>query len=156
MVRKIKAKLVLQLRAEGLSGRAIAASQGMSRKSITAVLEAAEAAGVDWDEVAERPEVEVYALLFPGRGEHESVFVQPDWDRVPCSSAAPARVLWRGEQPKLNPKQGAHLVSLVHSGGDTTLEVAELLGIGRSSVYPAIERQRVAAKANLADANPGR
>ena len=27
MVRKIKAKLVLQLRAEGLSGRAIAASQ---------------------------------------------------------------------------------------------------------------------------------
>jgi transposase len=24
----------------------------------------------------------VYALLFPGRGEHESVFVQPDWDGV--------------------------------------------------------------------------
>ena len=38
MVRKIRAKLVLQLRAEGLSGRAIAASQGMSRKSVTAVL----------------------------------------------------------------------------------------------------------------------
>jgi hypothetical protein len=36
MVRKIRAKLVLQLRVEGLSGRAIAASQEMSRKSITA------------------------------------------------------------------------------------------------------------------------
>jgi hypothetical protein len=35
----------LQLRAEGLSGRAIAASQGMSRNSITALLEAADAAG---------------------------------------------------------------------------------------------------------------
>ena len=46
MVRKIRAKLVLQLRAEGLSGRVIAASQGMSRKSITAVLEAADAAGL--------------------------------------------------------------------------------------------------------------
>ena len=45
MVRKIRAKLILQLRADGLSGRAIAASQGMSRKSITAVLDAAEAAG---------------------------------------------------------------------------------------------------------------
>lgn len=82
MVRKIKAKLVLQLRAEGLSGRAIAASQAMSRKSITAVLEAADAAGVSWDDVADRPESEVYALLFPGRGEHESVFAQPDWELV--------------------------------------------------------------------------
>ena len=37
MVRKIRAKLVLQLRAEGLSGRAIAGSQAMSRKSVTQV-----------------------------------------------------------------------------------------------------------------------
>ena len=82
MVRKIKAKLVLQLRAEGLSGRAIASSQGMSRKSITAVLDAADVAGISWDDVAERPEDEVYALLFPGRGEHESVFAQPNWEQV--------------------------------------------------------------------------
>jgi transposase len=82
MVRKIRAKLVLQLRAEGLSGRAIAASQGMSRKSITAVLEAADAAGVVWDDIANSSEGEVYARLFPGRGEHQSVFVQPDWDQV--------------------------------------------------------------------------
>ncbi|MDE8671057.1 IS21 family transposase [Pseudarthrobacter sp. H3Y2-7] len=82
MVRKIRAKLVLQLRAEGLSGRAIAASQGMSRKSITAVLEAADAAGVVWDEIAESTDREVYARLFPGRGEHQSVFAQPDWDHV--------------------------------------------------------------------------
>lgn len=82
MVRKIRAKLVLQLRAEGLSGRAISASQRMSRKSITAVLEAADAAGLGWDEIRDRPEAEVYELLFPGRGEHQSVFAQPDWDRI--------------------------------------------------------------------------
>lgn len=82
MVRKIRAKSVLRLRAEGLSGRAIASSQGMSRKSVTAVLEAADAAGVGWDDVADRSDGEVYALLFPGRGEHESVFAQPDWDLV--------------------------------------------------------------------------
>lgn len=82
MVRKIKAKLVLQLRAEGLSGRAIAASQRISRNSVAAVLEAADAAGVDWDDIAERPEAEVYALLFPGRGEHESVYAQPDFEAV--------------------------------------------------------------------------
>jgi transposase len=82
MVRKIRAKLVLQLRAEGLSGRAIAASQGMSRKSITAVLEAADAAGVAWDDIADSSDRDVYARLFPGRGEHQSVFAQPDWDQV--------------------------------------------------------------------------
>ncbi len=82
MVRKIRAKLVLQLRAEGLSGRAIAASQQMSRKSVTAVLDAADGAGVAWDEVAGQSEGEVYSRLFPGRGEHESVFTQPDWDLV--------------------------------------------------------------------------
>ncbi|MEE1622745.1 IS21 family transposase, partial [Zafaria sp. Z1313] len=82
MVRKIRAKLVLQLRAEGLSGRVIAASQGMSRKSVTAVLEAADAAGIGWDEIKDLAHGEVYELLFPGRGEHQSVFAQPDWERV--------------------------------------------------------------------------
>lgn len=71
MVRKIRAKLILQLRADGLSGRAIAAWQGMSRKSITAVLDAAEAAGAGWDEVAELEDDLVYAKLFPGEGERD-------------------------------------------------------------------------------------
>ena len=38
MVRKIQAKLVLRLHAQGLSGRAIARSQGMSRRSVSDVL----------------------------------------------------------------------------------------------------------------------
>lgn len=82
MVRKIRAKLVLQLRAEGLSGRAIAASQAMSRKSVTQVLEAADAAGLAWDDVKDRADGEVYGLLFPGRGDHHSVFAQPDWKAI--------------------------------------------------------------------------
>lgn len=82
MVRKIKAKVVLQLRAEGLSGRAIAASQQISRNSVAEVLEAADAAGVRWDDISTRADAEVYSLLFPGRGEHESVFAEPEWSRV--------------------------------------------------------------------------
>ncbi len=79
MVRKIKAKLVLQLRSQGLSGRAIASSQGMSRHSVQAVLEAAERERLGWDVAASLPEGQVYELLFPGRGVHESVFAAPDW-----------------------------------------------------------------------------
>jgi DNA invertase Pin-like site-specific DNA recombinase len=58
----------------------------------------------------------------------------------------------RGKQPKLNRRQEAHLLSLVHSGEYSTLEVAELFSVGRSAVYRAIERQRVEARAGLADA----
>ena len=54
----------------------------MSRKSVTAVLEAADALGIDWVEVKDLEDLAVYARLFPGRGEHESVFAQPDWNRV--------------------------------------------------------------------------
>ncbi len=82
MVRKIKAKLVLQLRNQGLSGRAIASGQGIARNSVQAVLEAADRLGVGRADVEEMPEGEVYSALFPGRGVHESVFAQPDWGRV--------------------------------------------------------------------------
>jgi hypothetical protein len=81
MVRKIKAKLVLRLRAEGLTGRQIAA-QGMSRTSVAAVIDAADRVGIGWDDVADLDEVDVYARLFPGRGEHDSVHAQPDWEKV--------------------------------------------------------------------------
>ena len=81
MVRRIKAKLVLRLRAEGFSKRRIEA-QGMSRHSVLAVFEAADREGIDYDAVADLEDAEVYARLFPGRGEHDSVHAQPDWDQV--------------------------------------------------------------------------
>jgi transposase len=82
MVRKIKAKQILELRNQGLSRRAIESAQGMSRHSIRAVLDAAERLGLGWDDVTELSEATVYSTLFPGRGVHESVFAQPDWGRV--------------------------------------------------------------------------
>lgn len=82
MVRKIKAKRILQLRPEGFSGRAIASTQGISRNSVADVLNAADAASRSWDELKDLTEEKVYQLLFPGRSEHESVFTQPDWSTV--------------------------------------------------------------------------
>ncbi|PYF96778.1 Helix-turn-helix domain of resolvase [Georgenia satyanarayanai] len=69
---------------------------------------------------------------------------------------AKAKGRLRGKQPKLNRRQEAHLVSLVHSGEYSTLEVAELFGIGRSTVYRAIERQRAEARAGLIEATSKR
>ncbi len=48
----------------------------------------------------------------------------------------------RGKQPKLNPRQEAHLVELLGSGVYTTAEVGDLFGVARSTVYRAVERSR--------------
>ena len=46
----------------------------------------------------------------------------------------------RGKQPKLSKKQEAHLVSVHRAGTHTTVEIAELFGVARSTVYRAIKR----------------
>jgi len=52
----------------------------------------------------------------------------------------------RGKQPMLNPRQGAHLVSLLETGDHSTAELADLFGVGRSTVYRAQERHRAATR----------
>lgn len=46
----------------------------------------------------------------------------------------------RGRRPKLTPRQEAHLVELYRAGGKTTTDLADLFGVGRSTVYRALER----------------
>ena len=82
MVRRIKAKLVLRLRYQGLSRNAIAVGYGMSKHSVIDVFDAADRLGVSYRDVEEKTDGEVYAMLFPGRGVVESVYGQPDWGHV--------------------------------------------------------------------------
>jgi DNA invertase Pin-like site-specific DNA recombinase len=51
----------------------------------------------------------------------------------------------RGKQPKLNPRQEAHLVELLHSGQYSTAEIGDLFGVARSTVYRAVARSKTAA-----------
>ena len=46
----------------------------------------------------------------------------------------------RGRKPKLHPRQEAHLVALHQAGDHSTRELGELFGVGRSTVYRAIQR----------------
>jgi DNA invertase Pin-like site-specific DNA recombinase len=48
----------------------------------------------------------------------------------------------RGKQPKLNPRQEAHLVELLRSGEYSTAEIGDLFGVARSTVYRAIARSK--------------
>jgi len=49
----------------------------------------------------------------------------------------------RGKQPKFNHRQEAHMVALLDSGEYTTADLADLFGVARSTVYRAIERERI-------------
>lgn len=60
----------------------MAGSLGIAGQSVSGTPGAAKTAGVGWDDVADMPGDEVYALLFPGRGEREGVCGRPDWAGV--------------------------------------------------------------------------
>ncbi len=53
----------------------------------------------------------------------------------------------RGRKPKLTTSQERHLVQLHRSGEKNPAELAELFNVGRSTVYRALERNRLAAEA---------
>ncbi|UQX13243.1 helix-turn-helix domain-containing protein [Candidatus Mycobacterium methanotrophicum] len=46
----------------------------------------------------------------------------------------------RGKQPKLSPRQEAHLVELYRAGGHTIGELEELFPVTRSTIYRAVAR----------------
>ncbi len=46
----------------------------------------------------------------------------------------------RGKQPKLNPRQEAHLVALHRAGEHSTADLGDLFGVARSTVYRAFEK----------------
>jgi DNA invertase Pin-like site-specific DNA recombinase len=46
----------------------------------------------------------------------------------------------RGKQPKLSPKQEAHLVALYRAGEHTVSELEELFPVTRSTIYRAVAR----------------
>ncbi|GAA2709168.1 helix-turn-helix domain-containing protein [Micromonospora olivasterospora] len=59
---------------------------------------------------------------------------------------AKAKGRLRGKQPKLNPRQEAHLVALHAAGEHTSAELAELFGVARSTVYRAVGRAAAAGR----------
>jgi DNA invertase Pin-like site-specific DNA recombinase len=46
----------------------------------------------------------------------------------------------RGKQPKLKPRQEAHLVELYRAGDHAVTRLEELFGVTRSTVYRAVGR----------------
>ena len=57
-------------------------------------------------------------------------------------AVARAKGRLRGKQPKLSPRQEAHLVELYRAGEHTIGELEELLPVTRSTIYRAVQCRR--------------
>ena len=64
-------------------------------------------------------------------------------------AVAKARGKLKGRKPKLSPAQERHLVALHRAGDHSIAELVELFGIGRATVYRALDRNPVADAADL-------
>ena len=82
MARKIRVKLIMELREQGMSRRRIVSSRHMSMNSVCEVFDIAAERGIRWEDVADLSDDDTYRLFFPDRHIQESVFEQPDWDYV--------------------------------------------------------------------------
>lgn len=65
-------------------------------------------------------------------------------------ATAKVRGKLKGRKPKLSPAQERHLVALHRAGDHSIAELVELFGIGRATVYRALDRHPVDADSGLA------
>jgi len=64
-------------------------------------------------------------------------------------ATAKVRGKLKGRKPKLSPAQERHLVALHRAGDHSIAELVELFGIGRATVYRAIDRHPVSEAPDL-------
>lgn len=87
MARKIRAKLIMELRDQGMSRRSIVKTRHMSMGSVCEVFDIADDRGITWDQVKGMGDERVYELFYPDRNAREGVFEEPDWSYVHAEMA---------------------------------------------------------------------
>lgn len=103
MSRKIQTKLILQLRAAGLTQNMIAKSHHMSKTSVGEVFRLAEEKGVSYSDVEDKRPEEVYRLLFPEKCEAVSIFAVPNYEYTHSElsrTGVTLKLLWKEYRDK--------------------------------------------------------
>ena len=79
---KIHVKLILQLRDAGMSRQEIASTRHMSRNSVSEVFRIADETGIQYADVRNLGENEVYRIIYSDKHQEEVMFEAPDYGRV--------------------------------------------------------------------------
>lgn len=82
MANKINVKLIMELKASGLSQNLIAKTRHISKTSISDVLNIAKEKQIFYEAIKDKPDDEVYRLFYPDKFSAEVMFKTPDYEYV--------------------------------------------------------------------------
>ncbi|MFV0466736.1 MAG: hypothetical protein ACK5ML_11760, partial [Lachnospiraceae bacterium] len=79
MAKKINVKLILELRAAGLSRNVIAATRHIAKHSVSDVMHISDEKGITYKDVRFLPEETVYRMFYPDKFAVEQLYEQADY-----------------------------------------------------------------------------
>ena len=83
MARKIKVKLILELRDAHMSRNSIASTRNMSKSSVSEVFNIADELGVSYDDVKDLSDDEVYKMFYPDKFSGlDELYTLPNYDKI--------------------------------------------------------------------------
>ena len=82
MAKKIKVKLILELRATQISQREICRTRKVAQHSVIDVYKIADQLGITYEDVKDKSEEEVYRMFYPDKFTSESLYKKPDYSYV--------------------------------------------------------------------------
>ena len=82
MANKINVKLIMELKAAGLSQNVIAKTRHISKRSISDVLNIAKEKQIFYDDIKDKSDSEVYILFYPDKFAVETMFKLPNYDYI--------------------------------------------------------------------------
>ena len=98
MAKRIKVKLILELRAAQMSQREICKTRKMSQHSVGDVYKIADQLGITYESIREKSEEEVYRMFYPDKYAYESLYKKVDYGYVhaePKRTGVNLKLLWR-------------------------------------------------------------
>src|SRR5660397_59537 len=90
MANKIKVKLILELRASGMSRNIIADTRHMSRTSASDVFHHADEMSITYDNVRDKDDEEVYRMFYPDKHSEKYIYKDPDYKYIHSEMNLPA------------------------------------------------------------------
>jgi transposase len=82
MVKRINVKLILELKASGLSQNTIVATRHISKNSVSTVVGIAKEKGLSYDDIKEMNDDDLYKLFFPDKVSTEQIYQLPDYEYI--------------------------------------------------------------------------
>ena len=125
MANKIKAKLILELRATGMSRNSIANTRHMSKSSVSDVFHLADANNISFKDIKEKEEEEIYRMLYPDKFAVETLYKGPDYQYVHSELkkvGVTLKLLWKEYKDKSNSEGSIPMgyTKYCHGYGDHT------------------------------------